>query len=190
VVTSQSLYFGFLALVVAERGLELAISRANGRAAFASGAFEVGRRHYRYMAAMHAAFFVACAAEVLFFDRRFPGLLGYVVLALVGVAQGLRYAAVRALGKRWNVRIVVWPGIPPVTAGPYRFVRHPNYVAVAVEIACIPLVHGAWLTAAAFSICNAVVLFVRIGEEELALGRAYADAFRDRPRMIPRLFDG
>jgi methyltransferase len=142
------------------------------------------------MAAMHVAFFVACAAEVLLLRRPFPGWLGYAALVLVILAQGLRYCAVRALGPRWNVRILVWPGAPPVSHGPYRFVRHPNYVAVAVEVACIPLVHGAWLTAALFSICNAAVLAVRIREEERALGPIYADVFRGRPRMVPRFFNG
>jgi methyltransferase len=189
-VTSQALYLGFLGILGAERGVELVISRANARVALASGAFEVGERHYRWMAAMHTAFFFACAAEVLLLDRAFPGVLGFAALGLVLAAQVLRYAAVCALGKRWNVRIIVWPLAAPVTKGPYRFVRHPNYVAVAVELACVPLVHGAVLTAIVFSIANAVVLAIRIGEEERALGAEYAEAFRDRPRMIPRLFRG
>ena len=189
-VTSQALYLGLLALVAAERGVELVLSRANRRAAFASGAFEVGERHYRWMAAMHVAFFASCAAEVLLLDCPFPGALGFAALVLALLAQVLRYAAVRALGPKWNVRIIVWPLAPPVTSGPYRFVRHPNYVAVAVEFVCIPLVHGAFVTAVVFSICNAAVLAVRIREEELALGARYAEAFRDCPRMIPRLFGG
>jgi methyltransferase len=190
VVTSEALYLGFLALVGAERGVEVAISRANGRVALASGARELGERHYRYMAAMHVAFFAACTSEVLLFRRPFPGSFGYIALALVVLAEGLRYSAVRALGKRWNVRIIVWPDAAPVTSGPYRFIRHPNYVAVAVEIACVPLVHGAFLTAAVFSICNAAILAVRIREEERALGPVYESVFRDRPRMVPRFFGG
>jgi methyltransferase len=142
------------------------------------------------MAAMHAAFFVSCAAEVLVYHRPFPGVLGFAALVLVVLAQVLRYSAVRALGKRWNVRIIVWPLVPPVTSGPYRFVRHPNYVAVVIELACVPLVHGALFTAAVFSICNAAVIAVRIRDEERALGPGYAQAFRGRPRMIPRAFGG
>jgi methyltransferase len=189
-VTSEALYLGFLGLLAMERGVELLISKANGRAAFASGAFEVERGHYRWMAAMHAAFFVSCATEVLVLHRPFPGAFGFVALGLVVLAQLLRYAAVRALGKRWNVRIIVWPLARPVTSGPYRFVRHPNYVAVAVELACVPLVHGALFTAFVFSIFNAAVLAVRIRDEERALGPGYAEVFRDRPRMIPKLFGG
>ena len=69
------------------------------------------------------------------------------------------------LGERWNVRIIVWPLAPPVTRGPYRFVRHPNYVAVGLELFFVPLIHGAFVTAAVFSACNAIVLAVRIREE-------------------------
>jgi methyltransferase len=173
-----------------ERGLELLISKANARKAFANGAFEVERGHYRWMVAMHTGFFVSSGAEVVVFHRPFPGAAGFVALGLVVLAQILRYAAVHALGPRWNVRIVVWPHAAPVTSGPYRFVRHPNYVAVAVELACVPLVHGAFVTAVVFSICNAAVLAVRIRDEERALGPGYAEVFRDRPRMVPRLFGG
>ena len=187
---SQGFYFLFLGLLGVERGVELAISRRNARAASQAGAFEVGQGQYRVMAAMHALFFASCAAEVGLLDRPFPGAIGFVALGLVVVAQALRYAAVLALGKMWNVRIIVWPLAPPVTRGLYRFVRHPNYVAVAIEVACVPLVHGAFLTAVVFSIANAAVLTVRIREEERALGASYAEAFRDRPRMIPRLFGG
>lgn len=189
-VTSRALYLAFLGLLACERGLELVISRKNARAAFAHGAYEVGRAHYRVMVVLHTSFFFACAFEVLRFDRPFPGLLGFIALGLVLFAQALRYAAVSALGERWNVRILVWPEAPPITLGPYKFVRHPNYVAVVVEIACVPIVHGAFATAVVFSVCNAALLAVRIDEEERALGAAYADAFRDRPRLIPRLFGG
>jgi methyltransferase len=189
-VTSQVLFLGFLGLLAVERGAELAISRANARAAFKRGGFEVGRVHYRLMAVLHTMFFFACAEEVLFLERPFPGVLGFVALGFALLAQGLRYSAVLALGQRWNVRIIVWPDTPPVTRGPYRWVRHPNYVAVAVEIACVPLIHGAFVTAAVFSVANGLLLAVRIAEEERALGTSYAEAFRDRPRLIPRLFGG
>jgi methyltransferase len=189
-VTSQALYLGFLGALVVERGVEVAISKANAKAAFAKGAREVGRGHYPAMVAMHALFFVACAAEVVGKDRPFPGALGFVALALVIVAQALRYAAVITLGRQWNVRIIVWPDEEPVTRGPYRFVRHPNYVAVVVELLCVPLVHGAFVTACVFTVANALLLTVRIREEERALGHRYAEAFRGRPRLVPRFFGG
>jgi methyltransferase len=189
-VTSAALYLALLGALAAERCVELAISRANAAKAFARGAFEVGRRHYRIMAVLHALFLVACGSEVFLLNRTFPGVLGWVALLAVLLAQALRYAAVSTLGERWNVRIIVWPSYPPVTAGPYRFVRHPNYVAVIVELLAIPLVHGAFITAIVFSVCNAAILVIRIREEERALGPDYADAFRSRPRFIPRTLGG
>ena len=189
-VTSRALYLAFLGLLAVERIAELVLSKVNRRIAFQNGAFEVGQAHYRVMAAMHSLFFVSCAAEVLVFDRAFPGALGFAALGFALLAQALRYSAVFALGRRWNVRIIVWPLAPPVTRGPYRFVRHPNYAAVVIELASIPLIHGAFLTAVAFSIGNAAILATRIREEERALGARYADEFRNRPRMIPRLFGG
>jgi methyltransferase len=190
VVTSEKLYFAFLALLGLERGFELAISKRNARRAFAAGGYEVGRGHYRVMALMHTLFFVSCAAEVALLGRAFPNPFGFIALAVALAAQALRYAAVTTLGEKWNVRIIVWPTASPVTRGPYRFVRHPNYVAVAIELACVPLVHGAYLTALGFSAANAAMLAVRIRAEERALGASYDEAFRDRPRMIPRLFGG
>jgi methyltransferase len=135
-------------------------------------------------------FFAACAGEVLLLHRPFPGLFGFFALVVVCFAQMLRYAAMWALGERWNVRIIVWPASAPVTKGPYRFVRHPNYVAVIVELLAVPLVHGAFVSAMVFSFCNAWVLAVRIREEERALGPSYAAAFCERPRFIPRPFGG
>ena len=102
-------------------------------------------------------------------------------------AQGLRYWAIASLGDRWNTRIIVLPDAAPVTRGPYRFVRHPNYLAVVVEIACLPLIHGAWFTALAFSLGNAALLYVRVRSEEAALGARYATAFAHRPRFVPEV---
>jgi methyltransferase len=182
VVASRLAYLALLGAFAVERCFEMLLSRANARAAFANGAIESGRAHYPFMVAMHAAFFVGSGAEVFMANRPFPGALGFVALALVLLAQALRYAAVRALGKRWNVRIIVWPREDPVTSGPYRWLRHPNYLAVTIEVCFLPLVHGAWITAAVFSLANACLLRVRIREEERALGPAYAAAFGLRAR--------
>lgn len=183
--TSQALYLSGLALLGLERLLEVALSRRNARRALARGGREVGRGHYRAIAAMHAAFLASCAGEVALGDRRFPGLPGWAALAGVVAAQALRWWAVRSLGDRWNVRIVVVPGEEPVVRGPYRHVRHPNYVAVVLEVALVPLVHGAWMTAVAFSLANAAALAVRIRAEERALGPLYAARLGALPRFIP-----
>jgi methyltransferase len=121
------------------------------------------------MAAMHAAFLVACVAEVAVADRPFLPWLGWPMLALVVASQALRWWCVATLGHQWNTRVIVVPGLPLVSAGPYRWLRHPNYVAVVVEVVALPLVHTAWVTALVFTLANAAVLAVRIPVEERAL---------------------
>lgn len=182
---SVALYLLLLAALVVERVVELAITRRNLRRLFARGAVEAGRGHFPAMVALHALFPLACAAEVIALRRPFPGALGWAALAGVALAQALRYWAVATLGERWSTRIVLVPGEPPITGGPYRFVRHPNYLAVALEVLCVPLVHGAYLTAAVFTAANAVVLAVRIRAEERALGTAWEAAMAGRPRFVP-----
>ncbi|MDP3505042.1 MAG: isoprenylcysteine carboxylmethyltransferase family protein [Myxococcales bacterium] len=182
---SLGLYLGLLVLVAFERLAELLISRRNARLAFAQGAVEVGQGHFRVMTIFHTLFLLSCAAEPLLLGRVFPGALGWVALALALAAQALRYWAIATLGPRWNTRIIVLPAVPPVVGGPYRFVKHPNYVAVIVELLALPLVFGGWMTALAFSLGNAALLMVRIRAEEQALGPGYAQAFAGRPRFVP-----
>lgn len=189
-VSSVRWYLLFLGLLAGERVIELAISRRNARAALAAGARETGQRHYRAMAAFHGLFLVSCAAEAIGLHRRFPAAVEIAALAGAVGAQGLRYWAIAALGERWNVRIITIPNAAPVTRGPYRYIRHPNYLAVALEMICVPLVHGCWWTAIAFSLGNAVLLRVRIQAEERALGPQYAVAFSHRPRFLPRFRRG
>lgn len=179
-------YDALVALVAVQRLFEMALSRRNERFAAARGAIEVGRGHFPAMAAMHAAFLVSCVLEVHVFDLRFAGSIGAAALSLLAIAQLVRYWAIATLGRRWSVRILVWPNAAPVTHGPYRYLRHPNYVAVVLEIAALPLIAGAYRTAVAFSIANAIVLAVRIRAEERALGPAYAAAFGGVPRFVPQ----
>jgi methyltransferase len=183
-VKPLSLYLAFLGLLACERGAELWISRRNARRALARGAVESGRGHYPAMVAFHALFLAACAAEALARPRPPPPV---ALLALAGafLAQSLRWWAVAALGDRWSTRILVVPGEPAVTGGPYRFLRHPNYLAVILEIACVPLAFGSWRTALAFSAGNALLLAIRIPLEEKALGRTYLEALGDRGRLVP-----
>lgn len=184
-VTSAALYLSFLLLLALERLGELWLSRRNAARAFAKGAVEVGQRHFRVMALLHALFLLSCGAEVVGLHRGFPGALGWLALAGVLLAQGLRYWAIFTLGERWNTRVIVLPDAPPVTGGPYRFVRHPNYVAVVAELALVPLIHGAWLTAVVFTVLDALLLAVRIRVEEQALGAAWQRHFAHAPRFIP-----
>ncbi len=185
-VTAYALYLAFLALLAAERVFELVLSRKNARLAFAQGAVEVGQVHYRIMAALHTAFLISCALEPWLLHRPFPGVLGWAALGAALLAQALRYWAIGTLGARWNTRVIVLPNLAPVTTGPYRFLRHPNYLAVFAELLCVPLIHGAWLTALCFSAANAALLTVRIRAEERALGPAWEAAFHGLPRFVPK----
>lgn len=184
---SRSFYLLLIALVAVQRLAELAISKRNLARALAAGGREVESGHYPVMVALHTAFLIACPAEVYLLDRPFVPALGIVCGIVLVLATALRYWAIGTLGSRWNTRIVVLPGAPPVMGGPFRFLRHPNYLAVILEIAFLPLLHGAWATAIVFSVANAALLRVRIAAEEKALAEAsgYDRAFAGRPRLIP-----
>ena len=186
-VISLGAYLAILAALMLERVFHLALAARNARRAFAAGAVERGRGHYPAIAAFHALFLLSAAAEAIVFRRPFPGALGWIALGGAIGAQALRYWSIATLGSRWNTRIIVFPGAAPIDRGPYRFMRHPNYLAVIVEIACVPMIHGCWLTAIAFSIGNAALLRVRIRAEEAAMGPRYALEFSDRLRLVPNL---
>ena len=185
-MTSAAAYVALLGGVALERLAELHISRRNGSRTLAQGGREYGASAFGVMAVVHTSFLLACGAEVLFLHRAFDARVGVPALALVLGAQALRWWTIVALGPRWNVRIIVVPGLAPVTTGPYRWLRHPNYLAVIVEIAALPLVHGAWLTALVFTVLNAGLLAARIRTEEAALGNVYAATFAETPRLVPR----
>ncbi len=185
---TDSLYLLLIGAVALERLAELVLSTRNARRALAAGGVEAERRwFYALMVATHALFLVAAPLEVLLFGRPFVPALGWPMLSLVAGAMALRYWAIATLGARWNTRVIVVPGLPAVTSGPYRFVRHPNYVAVIVELAALPLAHSAWATAVVFTVANALLLRRRIAHEELALARHadYRARLGDRPRLLP-----
>ena len=184
-MSSVDLYLTFIGLLVVERLGELALSARNARRVMARGGKELGQRHFRVMTVLHTAFLVSCVAEVLLLPRPFPGALGWTAFGVALLAQAIRYWAIFTLGDRWNTRIIFLPGAEPVTSGPYRYMRHPNYLAVILELAAVPLIHGAYLTAIVFTLLNAVMLLVRIRAEEAALGAEYARAFARRRRFIP-----
>lgn len=187
-VTGSRIAFTLLVIAVAAaRLVELGVSNRNVRRLTARGAVEAAPGHYPVMVALHTAFLAACPAEVWLLDRPFLPWLGWPMLALVLGAAGLRLWVIRALDGRWTTRIYCLPDTPPVTSGPFRFLRHPNYLAVIVEIVALPLVHTAWLTSAVFSVANALLLRVRIRAEEAALAQVshYRTAFAGRYRLLP-----
>lgn len=163
------LYGLLVGAVALERVAELVVSKRNEAWSLARGGREYGQGHYPPMVVLHTALLLACVLEVVLLDRPFVPWLGWTMLLLVLAAQALRWWCITTLGRRWNTRVIVVPGMPPVTGGPYRWFRHPNYVAVVIEGLALPLVHGAWLTAVGFTLLNAIVLTVRIRCENAAL---------------------
>ncbi len=157
-----------VALVALQRLLELGYSRRNELRARARGAVERGTGHYGAIVAIHTLWLVSTLVEGILRGPEFP-TLWFVPLALFVLVQPLRYWAILSLAESWNVRVLVVPGMGRVERGPYRYLRHPNYVVVAVEILTFPLIFGAWVTALVFSVLNAALLYVRIREEEQAL---------------------
>jgi methyltransferase len=164
-------YVLLITAVAGERVVELVISTRNLAWSRARGGVEFGARHYPTMVALHTGLLVGCVVEVIALHRRFLPALGWPMLALVVGAQVLRWWCITTLGTQWNTRVVVIPDALRATGGPYRFFRHPNYVAVVVEGVALPLVHTAWITALAFTVLNAVLLRTRIGVENSALAR-------------------
>lgn len=158
-----------------ERVVELVISKRNAAWAFAQGGVESGRGHFPAMVALHTGLLVGALAEVWLLDRPFIPALGWPMLVIALLCQVGRYAVIWSLGRQWNTRVIVVPGLGLVRRGLYRFtwLRHPNYVIVAVEGIALPLVHTAWITALVFTVLNAILLLgFRIPAEERALARA------------------
>lgn len=164
------MYYLLILAVGVERLSELIISKRNQRWALAQGGEEYGRNHYPVMVAIHTAMLIGCAVEVWALHRPFIPMLGWSMLVLVALTQALRWWCVITLGRRWNTRVIVLPQAPLVQRGPYRWLHHPNYVAVVLEGLALPLMHTAWLTAAGFTVANALLLTVRIRVENAALG--------------------
>ena len=153
-----------IALVAVARLAELVYATRNTRALLAQGGVEIGRNHYVMIVLLHALWlaslwiFVPANAAI-----SWPWLAVFVIL------QGLRVWVIASLGRFWTTRIVTLPGAPLVRRGPYRFVRHPNYLVVAGEILVLPLVFGAWRIALVFTLLNLAILAWRIHVEEQAL---------------------
>jgi methyltransferase len=164
------IWYALLIVAVAlERLAELVIAKHNLSWSRANGGAEIGARHYPVMVVLHTGLLAGCLAEAIALHRPFIPALGWPMLAIVLVAQGLRWWCIATLGPQWNTRVVVVPGAARVADGPYRFLPHPNYVAVVAEGVALPLVHTAWITALVFTMLNAALLRTRIKVENNAL---------------------
>jgi methyltransferase len=168
-MTGLTAFVVVVALVALERLAELVVSQRNAAWSFARGGVETGRGHYGVMVALHSGFLVAMLVEAFVRRPEVPPALAWSMLGLVFASQALRWWCIVTLGPRWNTRVIVVPGLPPVRSGPYRLLAHPNYLAVVVEGLALPLVHCCWISAAAFTMLNAVLLTVRLRVENAAL---------------------
>ncbi|WP_007513209.1 MULTISPECIES: isoprenylcysteine carboxyl methyltransferase family protein [Pseudofrankia] len=171
---SEVWYTVLVGLVALERVAELIVAKRNLAWSLSRGGRETGFSHYPFMVVLHTGLLAGCLVEVWLRGGDFLPALGWPMLALVLAAQALRWWCIHTLGHQWNTRIVVVPGLPRVTQGPYRLFAHPNYVAVVVEGFALPLVHSAWITAAVFTVLNAWLLTIRIRAEDDALRSAHA----------------
>jgi methyltransferase len=162
-------YLSLIAVVAVERVAELVVSQRHLTWSRVRGGTEFGAGHYPVMVVLHVALLVGCVAEPLMLDRPFIPALGWPMLVVVVAAQILRWWCITTLGAQWNTRVVIVPGASRVVGGPYRWIPHPNYVAVVIEGIALPLVHTAWVTALVFTILNALLLRTRIGVENTAL---------------------
>jgi methyltransferase len=166
------IYFGLLVVICFERLAELEVSQRHASRSLGGGGVESGQGHFPVMVVLHAALLAGCWLEPIALHRQFIPALGWPMLALVLGANALRWWCIAALGPRWSARVIVMPGLPLVSTGPYRYLNHPNYAAVIVEGAALPLMGSAWITAATFTALNVALLTVRVRCESRALAAA------------------
>jgi len=181
-------YPAVLAAVAAQRLRELTISRRN---TLAGGGSPSAPRTYPLIVAAHLALLLLPPLEIRLAHRRPAGPAAAAAwLGVLAAATGLRWWSIRSLGGSWNVRALVPDDLEPVTSGPYRYLRHPNYLALLAEFVALPMAGGAWLSALGLSAFNGAALAIRIHAEEAQLERsaAYREAFRHKARLIPGVF--
>jgi len=169
-MTGTAAFTGLVLLIGLQRISELVLSRRNLRWCQQHGGVEYGSGHYPFMVVLHIGLLAGALLEVHLGHREIYPWLAWPMLTLVVASQGLRWWSIRSLGPRWNTRVIVVPGLPLVEDGPYRWCRHPNYLAVVIEGFALPLVGSAWITASVFTVLNIPLLAVRIRAEERALG--------------------
>ncbi|HEY7788956.1 MAG TPA: isoprenylcysteine carboxylmethyltransferase family protein [Vicinamibacterales bacterium] len=186
---SVRLYLVLLAAVATGRFVELAISRRHQQRLAGHGVRKVDEPHFRWMVALHTGVLVGAAVEVVWLDRPLIPWLAATMGVVFAGANLTRWWVIRTLGTYWNVAVMDSSRLGIVTKGPYRVVRHPNYTAVFAEMVALPLIHTAWITAAAGTMAHLWVLSRRVAvEDELLMANpAYRAAMGHKPRFIPSL---
>ncbi|WP_078551354.1 isoprenylcysteine carboxyl methyltransferase family protein [Bacillus alkalicellulosilyticus] len=182
------MFLFIIIIVVIQRLVELLIANRNAKWMKAQGGIEIGASHYKYIVFLHISFFISLLIEGLRTTSEMTSWW-WIPFILFVIAQIGRVWSLSSLGKYWNTRIIILPGAKVVAKGPYRFMRHPNYVIVATEIIVLPIMFQAYVTAIVFTILNAIILSIRIREEENGLRSLtdYEKVFENRFRFIPFL---
>lgn len=183
---------GFIALVALVgilRVAELRISRKHQRQILAEGASQVPEERFGAMVFLHTAVLIGAVAEVVLLRRPFHPALAVPMCGLLLASNAVRMWVIRTLGRHWNVQVMNSARLGVVSSGPYRWVRHPNYAAVFVELIALPLIHTAWITAIFAAIGNAFVLHWRLKTEDpvLLANPEYQAAMGGKPRFIPKM---
>lgn len=185
---STQLYLLLIAAVAVGRVLELSRSRGNQRRLAASGSTKAPEPGYKWMVALHTGILAGCVAEVVLMHRPWIPLLGWSAFALFLAANAMRWWVILTLGVRWNTEVMSASRMGVITnEGPYRWMRHPNYTAVFIEMLALPLIHTAWVTALIGAAVHALVLRNRVALEESVMMRdpIWRKAFEHKPRFIP-----
>jgi methyltransferase len=180
-------FLALLAGVALLRAAELLVSRANQRALLAQGAAKPADPHFIWMVLVHAGVIIGAAIEVVWLRRQSQPLLAAAAGTLFVAANVVRWWVIYAMGRHWNVQVMDSRALGIVSTGPFRFVRHPNYAAVFVELTALPLVHTAWLTAILGSLGHAWVLSKRIALEDAVLlaDAEYRRLMAHKPKFLP-----
>jgi len=166
---SAVVYTAIVVLVALERLYEMVIGRRNLKRALSRGGQVYGKGHWPWMVVLHTTFLIACPLEVWVAERPFVAAQFWGFGALVVCTMTLRYWVISTLGDRWNPQIVVVPDDKRIDTGPFRFLPHPNYLAVVIELFALPMMHGAWGVAVFYGLANGLLLRTRIREEERVL---------------------
>ena len=180
-------FVAIVAVIFIQRLFEMRLSQRHVTQLLAEGGRKHGENYLWVVKVLQLSWFALMIAEVWWLDRPFVPPLAAIALLATIAGQGLRYLSMRSLGRRWTLPLITIPGAPAVDSGIYRYLRHPNWLGVILEIAAVPLIHTAYLTSLVFSVANAFLIAKRIQAEEQALSEDnnYAYSFAERPRFIP-----
>lgn len=187
---SVILFLALLLAVAALRIFELRISKRHQQRMTSRGAAKVKDPYFRWMAMFHTLVLIGAAVEVVFLHRPLIPALAIPMFALFVAANLVRWWVIRTLGEHWNVQVVDSTKLGFVASGPFRYVRHPNYAAVFIEMIALPLIHTAWITALVGAIAHVIVLSLRLSVEDPVLlsNPEYAAVMGSKPRFLPGLF--